>query len=161
MKNVANARGEFFRFGHGVVTAPESHYYYNGGLAPCVSAREGAITVEVMIAMNRIAIRKNSTEYVESEVPSFLAPSSVHASENMGMNNLIHYQIPKHFSRAAIEDSLRKITNRQEALAHTLWDIFQSLGYRLDKHDIQLDTIRDRLWKIEHPQNNKGGDIGE
>lgn len=60
---------------------------------------------------------------------------------------------PRRYTRAEIADCLQRILNNQQSMAHTFWGAFQSLGYRLDKHDMDFGVIRDRLWKIEHPRN--------
>ena len=67
------------------------------------------------------------------------------------MKTIIDSKLPKHFTRATTGECLTRILGNQEVIARTFWEAFQSLGYRLDKHDIDFGAVRDRLWKIEHP----------
>lgn len=85
--------------------------------------------------------------YIAKRPPHFL-PAASNATM-ADMNNIIT-QPPKHFSRAGIKNCLRQILGNQESMAHTFWEAFQSLVYRLDKHDLDFQAVRDRLWRIEH-----------
>ncbi len=115
-----------------------------------------AIRSEAWIAVStRFVSRRKSTESLEDEAFRFVANSSRDATI-ADMNNIISSQVPpKHLNRAGIEDCLRRILSNQQSIATTFWEAFQSLGYRLDKHDMDFEIIRDRLWRIEHPKAEK------
>jgi hypothetical protein len=90
-----------------------------------------------------------STEYLESEAicasfsPALTIPS---------MNTSNISRLPKHAGRTALGQSLDVLLKKQEIFATTVWEFFNSLGYRLDQHDQDLKTVRDRLWNIEHSE---------
>lgn len=90
---------------------------------------------------------QKSTEYLESEAicasfsPALTIPS---------MNTFNLPQLPKHAGRTALGQSLDVLLKKQEIFAATVWEFFNSLGYRLDRHDQDLKTVRDRIWNIEH-----------
>lgn len=50
---------------------------------------------------------------------------------------------------------LRKVLKTQEIFAHDFWELFNSLGFRIDQGAEDMSRIRDRLWKLEHPQGRE------
>ncbi len=123
--------------------------------APYLAQGGEAIRSEAWIAVDAHILRRSkATECIEGEAVCFVAHPSWGATI-ADMNNIISSQVPKHFNRAGIEDCLRNILSNQQTMATTFWEAFQSLGYRLDKHDIAFEAVRDRLWKVEHPLAEK------
>jgi len=112
-------------------------------------AGRGASAPEVALAMRSgVSVARKWTESLEPEAVHFLA-SKYSAGNIAGMDNFITQ--PQRFSREAVLDCLQRLVRGHESMMRTLWDVFNSLGERLDKHDEAMDRIRDRLWRIEHP----------
>ena len=82
--------------------------------------------------------------------PASCAPASS-ASTLFGMDINLP-QLPRHFGHAAMEPFLRKLLRNQEIFATDFWELFNSLGYRIDKQIVDMCRSNDRLWKLEHPQ---------
>ena len=63
--------------------------------------------------------------------------------------------LPRRLGRAAIEQLLIKIVHNQDVFARYSWEMYNSLGYRLDKNELEREKDRDRLWALEHPKAEK------
>lgn len=63
--------------------------------------------------------------------------------------------LPRRLGRAAIEELLIKILHNQDSFTHDFWDLINSLGYRMDKTELEREKDRDRLWALEHPKAEK------
>ena len=90
-----------------------------------------------------------STEYLESEA---ICASFSPALTIPNMNTVNLSRLPKHEGRTTLGQSLDVLLKKQEIFATTVWEFFNSLGYRLDRHDQDLETVRDRIWNIEHSE---------
>ena len=98
-------------------------------------------------------------------LPGFMCPTSrqnlySHTTPSYSprlsdMNPLVPIQptaLPRRLGRAAIEKLLIKILQSQDIFARYSWEMYNSLGYRLDKEELERGKDRDRIWKLEHPE---------
>lgn len=108
----------------------------------------GAITTEVMIAVNA---RVSFPQEVDRILTARRFPSPRLPDMNL-LAPLLPTVLPRRLGRAAIEQLLIKILHNQDSFTHDFWDLINSLGYRMDKTELEREKDRDRLWKLEHPK---------
>ena len=83
-------------------------------------------------------------------------PTSPRLPDMNTFHPLVPSRLPANLSYIPTEEDLQEIARNQQILVTTMWEAFQSLGYRIDKQQIDLGKINDRLWKLEHPKAETG-----
>ena len=79
-------------------------------------------------------------------------PASPRLPDMKTFHPLVPSRLPANLSYIPTEEGLQEIARNQQILVTTMWEAFQSLGYRIDKQQIEFGKINDRLWALEHPK---------